>query len=64
MRYRWEPDAGEQRISNFLIWETAYSEFHTTATLWPDFGDTDIREALAAYEGRERRFGGLADGGT
>jgi undecaprenyl diphosphate synthase len=55
--------AGEQRISNFLIWEAAYAEFHYTDRLWPDFEDADIREAIAAFNGRERKFGGLADGG-
>ena len=54
--------AGEQRISNFLIWETAYSEFHFTSRLWPDFDESDIREAIAAYSNRERRFGGLGVG--
>jgi undecaprenyl diphosphate synthase len=55
--------AGELRISNFLIWETAYSEFHVTETLWPDFGMDDMRGALDEYSRRERRFGGLnADG--
>jgi undecaprenyl diphosphate synthase len=51
--------AGEQRISNFLIWETAYSEFHSTETLWPDFDAPDLRRALDAYTSRERKFGGL-----
>jgi undecaprenyl diphosphate synthase len=51
--------AGEQRISNFLIWETAYSEFHFTDTLWPDFDKADLEEAVAAYQARERKFGGL-----
>jgi len=54
--------AGEQRISNFLIWESAYSEFHYTETLWPDFGMDDLRHAIEAFEQRERRFGGLAPG--
>ncbi|MDQ6748179.1 MAG: polyprenyl diphosphate synthase [Candidatus Dormibacteraeota bacterium] len=54
--------AGEQRISNFLIWETAYSEFHFTERLWPDFDASDIREAVEAYSRRERKFGGLSDG--
>jgi undecaprenyl diphosphate synthase len=54
--------AGEQRISNFLIWETAYSEFHVTERLWPDFDESDIREAIAVYSNRERRFGGLGVG--
>jgi undecaprenyl diphosphate synthase len=52
--------AGEQRISNFLIWETAYSEFHFTQTLWPDFGKDDLVQAIAAFNDRERKFGGLA----
>jgi undecaprenyl diphosphate synthase len=56
--------AGEQRISNFLIWEAAYAEFHYTDRLWPDFDESDIRQALASYVGRERRFGGLGDGGA
>ena len=59
-----EPDliirtAGEMRLSNFLIWQAAYSEFYATPTLWPDFGDEDIERALVAYSHRERRFGGL-----
>jgi len=59
-----EPDliirtGGEMRVSNFLIWQAAYSEFYSTPTLWPDFGDEDIEKALVAYSQRERRFGGL-----
>ena len=56
--------AGEQRISNFLIWEAAYAEFHYTDRLWPDFEDADIRDAIAAFNGRERKFGGLSDGSS
>jgi undecaprenyl diphosphate synthase len=56
--------AGEQRISNFLIWETAYAEFHSTERLWPDFDESDIREAISVFAGRERKFGGLIDGGA
>jgi undecaprenyl diphosphate synthase len=48
---------GEQRLSNFLLWQSAYSELYFTETLWPDFGIEAFREALAAYAGRERRFG-------
>ncbi len=48
---------GEQRISNYLLWQCAYSEFYFTDTLWPDFGRTQLLEALQAYSGRERRFG-------
>ncbi len=49
--------SGEMRISNFLLWQAAYAEFHFTATLWPDFDGDDLREALDAYAGRQRRFG-------
>jgi undecaprenyl diphosphate synthase len=59
-----EPDliirtGGEMRLSNFLIWQAAYSEFYSTPTLWPDFTDAEIKKALVAYSQRERRFGGL-----
>jgi len=50
---------GEMRLSNFLIWQAAYSEYYATPTLWPDFGPEEIEQALIAYSGRERRFGGL-----
>jgi undecaprenyl diphosphate synthase len=58
-----EPDllirtSGEQRISNFLLWQVAYTELHFVDTLWPDFGEQDLRQALADYAGRRRRFGG------
>jgi len=53
--------AGEQRISNFLIWEAAYSEFHFTDTLWPDFDAEDLRQAIDAYSRRERKYGGLSE---
>ena len=56
--------AGEQRISNFLIWEAAYAEFHYTDRLWPDFDASDVRAAIAAFQGRERKFGGLNDGNS
>ena len=49
----------ETRLSNFLIWQTAYSEYHFTKVLWPDFGKKDIDRALLSYSRRERRFGGL-----
>ena len=49
--------AGESRLSNFLIWQTAYSEFYFTPVLWPDFGLKDIEEALSEYKSRQRRFG-------
>jgi len=50
--------SGEQRVSNFLLWQVAYSEFVFVDTLWPDFGEDDLRQALEAYAGRARRFGG------
>jgi undecaprenyl diphosphate synthase len=50
--------SGEQRISNFLLWQLAYSELVFVETLWPDFGEDDLRRAVAAYAGRRRRFGG------
>ena len=51
--------AGEQRISNFLLWQCAYAEFYFTDTYWPDFGREDIDIALAEYGRRKRKFGGL-----
>lgn len=50
---------GEMRLSNFLLWQTAYSEYYTTPTFWPDFGRDDIEKALLAYSQRQRRYGGL-----
>jgi undecaprenyl diphosphate synthase len=50
--------SGELRISNFLLWQLAYAELVFVDTLWPDFGERDLREALSAYAGRRRRFGG------
>lgn len=52
--------SGEQRLSNFLIWQSAYSEFVFTNALWPDFGKADLVAAITDYQGRNRRFGGLA----
>jgi len=49
----------ETRLSNFLLWQTAYSEYHFTKVLWPDFSKKDIDKALLAYSQRKRRFGGL-----
>lgn len=51
--------SGEQRISNFLLWQCAYSEMVFTKTLWPDFGETDLEAALADFGARDRRFGGV-----
>jgi undecaprenyl diphosphate synthase len=58
-----EPDliirtAGERRVSNFLLWQSAYSEMLVSDTLWPDFGVDDLKAALADYSSRVRRFGG------
>lgn len=50
--------SGELRLSNFLPWQTAYSEFYFTDTLWPDFDETSYEEAIAAYQHRKRNFGG------
>ena len=50
---------GELRISNFLLWQCAYAEFYFTDTLWPDFDGREIDRAIAAYQDRERRYGGL-----
>ncbi|GAC1363555.1 MAG: isoprenyl transferase [Ktedonobacteraceae bacterium] len=49
--------AGEMRVSNFLLWQSAYSEYYATPTLWPDFGREDLLEALDSYRQRKRRFG-------
>ena len=49
--------AGEMRLSNFLLWQAAYAEFYSTPTLWPDFGEAELVDALAAYHRRSRRFG-------
>jgi undecaprenyl diphosphate synthase len=62
MAYAPEPDlfirtGGEQRISNFLLWQLAYSEFYFTDLLWPDFDDTAFDAAISSYQQRERRFG-------
>jgi undecaprenyl diphosphate synthase len=67
-RYLYAPDlpdpdllirtSGELRISNFLLWQLAYAELVFVDTLWPDFGEEHLQEALDAYAGRRRRFGG------
>ena len=51
--------SGEQRLSNFLLWQAAYSEFFITECLWPDFRGPQLRAAIEAYGQRERRFGGI-----
>ena len=50
---------GEERISNFLLWQSAYAEYYFTDVNWPDFGKEDLRKAIAAYQSRGRRFGGI-----
>lgn len=50
---------GEQRISNFLLWQLAYTEFYFTPVPWPDFDKAELERAIEAYNGRERRYGGL-----
>jgi undecaprenyl diphosphate synthase len=61
-----EPDlfirtGGEQRISNFLLWQLAYTELYFTDTLWPDFSDACLQEALESFANRQRRFGQTGD---
>lgn len=51
--------SGEKRISNFLLWQLAYTELFFTETLWPDFSREDLEEAIAEYARRDRRYGGL-----
>jgi len=51
--------SGEMRLSNFLLWQLAYAELYVTETLWPDFGRTQLLEAIADYQKRDRRFGGV-----
>ncbi len=55
--------SGEMRISNFLLWQIAYSELYVTETLWPDFSRADLLRAILSYQARERRFGGLNEPG-
>ena len=50
---------GEQRLSNFLLWQCAYAEFYFTDVLWPDFSKEELHRAIAAYQRRNRRFGGV-----
>jgi undecaprenyl diphosphate synthase len=53
--------SGEQRLSNFLLWEAAYAELYFTEVMWPDFGREDLLAALAAFSRRQRRFGRLSE---
>ena len=54
--------SGEMRVSNFLLWQIAYSEIYVTETLWPDFNRARLLEAFVEYQKRERRYGGIGDG--
>ncbi|OGT24335.1 MAG: di-trans,poly-cis-decaprenylcistransferase, partial [Gammaproteobacteria bacterium RIFCSPHIGHO2_12_38_15] len=51
--------SGEQRISNFLLWQLAYTELYFSPKQWPDFDEAELDEALQTYQARQRRFGGL-----
>jgi len=51
--------SGEMRISNFLLWEIAYSEFYFSNLLWPEFSEEELKRAVEIYQGRDRRFGGI-----
>ena len=52
--------SGELRLSNFLLWQSAYAEFVFTDVLWPDFDRADLEAAIATFRQRERRYGGLS----
>lgn len=53
--------SGEQRLSNYLLWQLAYSEFYFTEVSWPDFSEKELKEAIDAYENRDRRYGGIKE---
>jgi undecaprenyl diphosphate synthase len=53
--------SGEQRTSNFLTWQTVYSEWMFPSVYWPDFDKEELRKAIESYNRRDRRFGGLSD---
>jgi len=56
--------SGEMRVSNFLLWQMAYTELWFTPVLWPDFGAEQLKEAVEAYRARDRRYGGLHEEGS
>ena len=56
--------SGEMRLSNYLLWQLAYSEFYFTDTPWPDFHEKELRQAVEAYSSRDRRYGGLKEEGS
>jgi undecaprenyl diphosphate synthase len=51
---------GEQRLSDFLLWESAYAELYFTDVMWPDFGESDLATAVQAFADRDRRYGGIS----
>lgn len=53
--------SGEQRLSNYLLWQLAYSEFYFTETPWPDFHEKELKQAIEAYSSRDRRYGGIKE---
>lgn len=53
--------SGEQRLSNYLLWQLAYSEFYFTDVPWPDFDEKELKKAIDAYENRDRRYGGIKE---
>jgi undecaprenyl diphosphate synthase len=53
--------SGEQRLSNYLLWQLAYSEFYFTETPWPDFHEAELKQAVEAYSARDRRYGGIKE---
>jgi len=52
---------GEQRISNFLLWQNAYTEFYFTPVAWPDFSKEELEKAVEAYNQRDRKYGGIKE---
>jgi undecaprenyl diphosphate synthase len=56
--------SGEMRLSNFLLWQLSYTEIHVTQKLWPDFGRQDLRDAIADFSSRDRRYGAAVENGT
>lgn len=53
--------SGEQRLSNYLLWQMAYTEFYFTDVLWPDFNARELEKAVAFYQKRDRRYGGVKE---
>ena len=53
--------SGEQRLSNYLLWQLAYSEFYFTNVPWPEFDEQELKKAIDAYENRDRRYGGIKE---